>query len=160
MNDANETTDERTEDERKRDRQMIELLNELRVAIVGVQVLFGFLLTVPFAQGFDDTSAFQRRIYLVVLLSAAGSTACLIAPAAAHRLRFHQRDRPYLIESANSLVIAGMVLLAISMTGAVLLVSSYLFGTWEGIAYGALTAAVVGGLWFARPLERGRRRDP
>jgi hypothetical protein len=144
--------------EHKRDRQMIELLNELRVAIVGVQVLFGFLLTVPFAQGFGEVTGFERRLYLVALLSAAGSTACLIAPAAAHRLRFHQRDRSYLIETANSLVIAGMVLLAIAITAVVVLVCGYLFGAVEAIVYGVGTAGVVGGLWFVRPLLRGHNR--
>lgn len=147
------------DDESRRDRQMIELLNELRVAIVGVQVLFGFLLTVPFGQRFGDVSGFERRVYLVVLLATAASTACLIAPAAAHRLRFHKRDRAYLIESANSLVITGMALLALAISGAVLLVCSFLFSTLEAVLYTALTAGLVAGLWFVRPVLRGRRRE-
>jgi hypothetical protein len=121
-------------------------------------VLFGFLLTVPFAQRFAEVSAFERRVYLVVLMATAGSTACLIAPAAAHRLRFHKRDRAYLIETANSLVITGMALLAVAIAGTVLLVTSFLFGATEAIVFTSLTAATVGGLWFIRPLLRGRTR--
>ena len=77
----------------KRDRQMVELLNELRVALPGVQILFAFLLTVPFSQGFGELNSFQRNVYFATLLATTLSTACLIAPTATHRLRFHKRDR-------------------------------------------------------------------
>ena len=95
-----------TEQEEKQDRQMIELLNELRVAMPGVQILFGFLLTVPFAQGFQHATDFQRNVYYVTLLLVALSTALPIAPSTAHRVLFHERERPWLIAHANRMLIA------------------------------------------------------
>jgi hypothetical protein len=155
--------DDRDREEEKRDRQMIELLNELRIALPGVQILFAFLLTVPFQQGFQKANDFQRDLYLVTLLATAMSTVCLIAPSATHRLRFHQSDRAYIIESSNRLLIVGLGFLAIAIVGAVLLVTDYLFagvGAW-------LWPAAVGGavivLWFVRPLLRRlqtRSADP
>jgi hypothetical protein len=141
-------------DDSRRDRQMIELLNELRVAMPGVQILFGFLLTVPFAQGFTKVTTFQRDVYFVTLLSVAASTACLIAPSTAHRILFHRRERPWLIESANRMLIAGSVFLAIALTGAVLLVTDYLFGGIASVVWPALVAVLLVVLWFIRPLLR------
>jgi Family of unknown function (DUF6328) len=141
--------------EQKRDRQMIELLNELRVALPGVQILFAFLLTVPFSFRFDKLTLLQRDIYYVTLLATVVSTACLIAPSAAHRLRFHRHDRNWLIESANALTIAGLAALAVAITGAVTLISDMLFsGVLVWIYSGAVALALVG-LWFVRPLLRG-----
>jgi Family of unknown function (DUF6328) len=148
--------DDRTLDERKRDRQMIELLNELRVALPGVQILFAFLLTVPFAQGFQRTTAFQRDLFYGVLIATVVSTTCLIAPTATHRLRFHQNDRTYIIESANRLLIAGLVALGLAIVGAVVLITDFLF---DGVAvwlYPGLVALVLVFLWFIRPLLRYR----
>jgi hypothetical protein len=141
-------------EEQKRDRQMIELLNELRVAMPGVQILFGFLLTVPFAQGFQKVTDFQRDVYFVTLLAVAMSTACLIAPSTAHRVLFHQKQRPWLVEHANRMLIAGALFLAIALTGAVLLVTDYLFGGVAAVVWAALVALVLIGLWFVRPLLR------
>jgi len=142
-------------DEQRRDRQMIELLNELRVALPGVQILFAFLLTVPFTQRFPDLSGFQRDVYYVTLLGAVLSTGCLIAPSAAHRLRFHQGDREWLIESGNRLMIAGVGFLAIAIGAAFLLITDLLF---DGIRVWIYTGAVwivIAGLWFGRALARG-----
>lgn len=146
------------EDERQ-DRQLIELLNELRIALPGVQILFAFLLTVPFSQGFQKASSFQRNVYFATLLLTAVSAACLIAPSATHRLRFHQKDRRYIIESANRLTIAGLVFLALAIVGAVLLVTDFLF---EGTAvwlWPTLLSVFLVFLWFVRPLLR-RLRTP
>ena len=88
------------DEQEKQDRQMIELLNELRVALPGVQLLFAFLLTVPFAQGFKHVTGVERALFYATLLSTAVSTVCLIAPSATHRLRFHAGDRAYVIETA------------------------------------------------------------
>ena len=97
-------------DERERtERQMAELLQELRVALPGVQILFAFLLTVPFAQGFERVTSFQKDLFFATLLCTAVSTTCFIAPTATHRLRFHKRDRKYVIESANTQIIIGLV---------------------------------------------------
>ena len=95
----------------KRDRQMSELLNELRVALPGVQILFAFLLTVPFAQGFQRITETQKTLFYATLLATAVSTICLIAPSATHRLRFHKHDRAFIIESANKYLIAGLAFL-------------------------------------------------
>jgi Family of unknown function (DUF6328) len=146
--------DDRDREERKRDRQMIELLNELRVALPGVQILFAFLLTGPFSVRFDKLTGFQRDIYYVTLIATALSAACLIAPSAAHRLRFHQGEREWLVESANELMIAGLVFLAVALGGSVLLITDLMF---EGLRVWIYTGAVwviIVGLWFVRPLVR------
>ena len=142
------------EHERRRDRQMIELLSELRVALPGVQILFAFLLTVPFSARYDELSVFQRDVYYVTLVATALSTACLIAPSAAHRLRFHQGDRTWLIESGNTLTIAGLAFLAAAMSGAVLLITDVIFDGARVWAYPATVCVVIVGLWFVRPLLR------
>ena len=136
---------------------MIELLNELRVALPGVQILFAFLLTVPFAQGFTRVTDFQRNLFFATLLATAASTACLIAPTATHRLRFHQGDRRYVIESANRLMIAGLVFLALAIIGAVVLITDYLYGLGGQWIWPALIALLLVALWFVRPLIRRAR---
>jgi hypothetical protein len=147
--------DDGSEERRKRDRQMIELLQELRVALPGVQILFAFLLTVPFAQGFERTTSFQRNLFYCVMIATAISTICLIAPTATHRLRFHRSDRAYIIESSNRLLIAGLVFLGLAILGAVVLVSDYMFGGATVWIYPGLVAIVLVTLWFVRPLARG-----
>jgi hypothetical protein len=149
-----EGPDDRREEERKRDRQMIELLNELRVALPGVQILFAFLLTVPFSMRFKELTGLQRDVYYVTLIATVLSTSCLIAPSAAHRLRFHQSERAWIVESANKLTIAGLAFLTIALSGAVLLVTDMMFhGSRVWIYTGAVWAFIIG-LWFVRPLIR------
>jgi len=145
------------EEEDKRDRQMIELLNELRVALPGVQLLFGFLLTVPFSQRFADTTSFQRNVFYVTLISAACSTICFIAPSAVHRLRFHQNERAYVIESANKLLIAGLAFLAAAIICAVLLITDVLYSGPRVVVYVGALALLLVFLWFIRPLYRHAR---
>ena len=144
-------------DERRRDRQMIELLNELRIALPGVQILFAFLLTVPFTQRFPELTSFQRDVFYVTLLATALSTGCLIAPSAAHRLRFHQGDREWLIESANRLLIAGLGFLAIAIGAAFLLITDVLFDGTRVWVYSVIVWVVIVGLWFVWPLMRHAR---
>jgi hypothetical protein len=141
----------------KRDRQMLELLNELRIALPGVQILFAFLLTVPFAQGFQRVTAGQRTLYFATLLATALSTVCLIAPSATHRLRFHKRDRAYLIESANTYLIAGLVFLAIAMVLAVVMITDFLYSGTAVWIFPAAFAVLLVGLWFVRPIVRTLR---
>ena len=150
MTDADISSDE----ERKRDRQMIELLNELRVALPGVQILFAFLLTVPFTQRFPQLTDFQRNVFYITLIAATLSAACLIAPSAAHRLRFHKSDRDWLIESANGLMIAGLGFLAIAIGAAFLLITDVLFDGARVWIYSVIVWLVILGLWFLRPLTR------
>jgi hypothetical protein len=149
--------DRRTEEERKRDRQMTELLNELRIALPGVQILFAFLLTVPFSQRFSQATNGQQDLYYVTLLAASLSAICLIAPSATHRLRFHQRERAYVVESANRLLIAGLVFLGVAMICAITLITDFLFGLHGHWVFPAGVAVILGVLWFGRPLLRGAR---
>jgi Family of unknown function (DUF6328) len=149
--------DTRSDEERKRDRQMIELLNELRVALPGVQILFAFLLTVPFTQRFPQLTGFQRDVFYITLIAATLSAACLIAPSAAHRLRFHKSDRAWLIESANSLLLIGLGFLAIAIGAAFLLITDVLFDGARVWIYSVFVWLVILSLWFLRPLTRDVR---
>jgi hypothetical protein len=146
--------DDRGREERKRDRQMIELLNELRVALPGVQILFAFLLTVPFSVRFDKLTTFQRDVYYVTLMATALSTACLIAPSAAHRLRFHKGERAWLVESSNRLMIVGLCFLALALAGSVLLITDVMFDGARVWIYAGAVSLLIVGLWFLRPLAR------
>ena len=131
-------------DQEDLDRELIELLNELRVALPGVQVLFAFLLAVPFSQRFERVSEFQKHMFFVTLLTTAVSTILLIAPSAYHRLRWRQHDKERLLQVSNVLAIAGTLFLAAAMTCAVLLITDVLFErTW------ALLAASLTGLGLA-----------
>jgi hypothetical protein len=149
--------DTRSPLERKRDRQMIELLNELRVALPGVQILFAFLLTVPFTQRFPQLTGFQRDVFYITLLATTLSAVCLIAPSAAHRLRFHQSERTWLIESANRLMIAGLGFLAIAIGAAFLLITDVMFDGVLVWAYSLVVWSIIVSLWFVRPLLRHLR---
>jgi hypothetical protein len=143
-------------DEReKQDRQMIELLNELRIALPGVQFLFAFLLTVPFAQGFKQVDGLDRALFYATLLCTALSTACLIAPSATHRLRFHARDRAYVIETAHKYTIAGLAFLALAIVGALVMITDVLYNGAGIFVFPAAVALLLAGLWFVRPLMRG-----
>jgi hypothetical protein len=146
--------DDRGREERKRDRQMIELLNELRVALPGVQILFAFLLTVPFSVRFDKLTTFPRDVYYVTLMATALSTACLIAPSAAHRLRFHKGERAWLVESSNRLMIVGLCFLALALAGSVLLITDVMFDGARVWIYAGAVSLLIVGLWFLRPLAR------
>lgn len=139
-----------------RDRQVMEVLQELRVAITGGQILFGFLLTVPFAQRWADTDDFQRTLFLITLLAIATATGCFIAPTAAHRVRFHQRDRSFLVSYANGAALAGLVSLLVAMVSAVLLVTDFVFGRTTSVIAAAAIATLLFTLWFAVPLARYR----
>ena len=142
-----------TEAERA-DRNLQELLQELRVAVTGVQVLFAFLLAVPFAQGFQTVTAFQEKTYFVTLLLSAAATAFLIAPSSYHRLNFAQRDKRHIVDVASRWAIIGIGLLALAMTGAVMLITDFLFGdTTVSITTGA-TGIMFLLLWFLIPLAR------
>jgi hypothetical protein len=141
-------------------RQMAELLQELRIALPGVQFLFAFLLTVPFAAGFRDVSAFQKLMLFVALLTTAASAVCLIAVPATHRLRFQQRDRQYIIETANGYLIAGLVLLAFGIVAALVCLTDYLYGPPATWIWPGIIAIGLVFLWFVRPLARGRSSGP
>jgi hypothetical protein len=143
------------EDRKERlDRELLELLNELRVAIPGVQVLFAFLLTVPFTQRFEQVTQFQKYVYFVTLLCSAMASAFLIAPSSYHRLRFRQREKEQMVLTSNRLAIVGLGILALAINGVVLLITDVLFRETTTIVVTALTALVFAGLWYALPLGR------
>jgi Family of unknown function (DUF6328) len=154
VNEDVDTAHRPSEDERKRDRQMLELLNELRIALPGVQILFAFLLTVPFSARFGELTGFQTDVYYLTLIATALSTACLIAPSAAHRLRFHRGERTWIVESANRLMIVGLVFLAGALGGSVLLITDVMFDGARVWIYSGAVALCIVGLWFLRPLAR------
>jgi hypothetical protein len=139
----------------KQDRQMMELLNELRVALPGVQFLLAFLLTVPFAQGFERVTATQKTLFYAALMATAVSTILLIAPSATHRLRFHQSDRTFIIESANKYLIAALVTLAVAIILAIAVVTDFLWNGWVVWLFPGLLAVLILAIWFVRPLSRG-----
>ena len=144
------------------DRELIELLNELRVALPGVQFLFAFLLVVPFQQGADEMTAFQRDVYFVTLVAAVVATALLIAPAAQHRALFRQHDKEDLLRRSNRNAFLGLVVLAIALVAAVLLVTDVLFSLTQAVLAAAVVAVLVGWLWIGSPVTqraRGRRTD-
>jgi cation transport ATPase len=151
--------EERSEDEQERlNRQMMELLNELRVAMPGVQVLFGFLLAVPFQQRFQDVNDFQRDVYFITLLAAMAATAFLIAPSAYHRIAFGQHEKPSIIVVGTIQFICGLVALAIAMNGAVLLVTDFIFQASTAIVTLVVTGSLFAWLWFGIGLWRRMRR--
>jgi hypothetical protein len=150
---------ERSEEEQERlNRQMTELLNELRVAMPGVQVLFAFLLAVPFQQRFEMVNAFQRDVYLGTLLAAAAATAFFIAPSAYHRIAFQQHEKERIIELGTRQFVLGLVALAVAMNGAVLLVTDVLFETPTVIVVVGCVATLFGWLWFGIGLWRRMHR--
>ena len=138
-------------------RELSEMLQEVRVAMPGVQLLFGFLLAVPFNQRFGQTTSAERGIYLFTLLCSAAASALFIAPTAFHRLLFRQRDKPAIIAFGSRMVIAALVALALAMTGSVLLVTSFLFA--NSVAALATIGVFLGfaWLWFGLPLLRRAR---
>jgi cation transport ATPase len=152
-----EEPDRSQEEQERLNRQMTELLNELRVAMPGVQVLFGFLLAVPFQQRFDTVTAFQRDVYFVTLIAAAVATAFLIAPSAYHRIAFQQHDKPRIIKVGTVQFVCGLVALAIAMNGAVLLVTDFIFKEATVIVTVAAIGSLFTWLWFGIGLWRRTR---
>jgi O-antigen/teichoic acid export membrane protein len=138
---------EESTQERSR-RQMMELLQELRVALPGVQVLFAFLLTVPFTQGWSRATSFQQDLYFACLLCAAAATAFFIAPSAIHRLDFEQGDKPEIVAISNVLTIVGLTFLALAVVGVVLLISDILYGGAAVIGFTVGIAVVFVVLWY------------
>jgi hypothetical protein len=138
------------------DRNLSELVAELRVVQTGVQVLFAFLLVVPFNQGFTRVTGFERGTYFVTLIMSVLAAVCLIAPSAQHRFLFRFEDKEHLVVLSNRLAIAGLMALSVAMAGAMLLVSTKLFGMGIGLLTVGLTAVPFSILWFGMPLARRR----
>ena len=134
------------------DRELIELLNELRVALPGVQFLFAFLLIVPFQQKADQVTDFQRGVYFVALAAAALATALLIAPAAQHRILFRQHDKEALLRRSNRSSLAGLLALGLAICSALLLVVDVLFSVVLAWVTAGALAVLLGWWWLAVPL--------
>jgi hypothetical protein len=141
------------------DRNLEEMTGELRVVVTGVQVLFAFLLIVPFNTGFAHVGTFERTVYFVTLIFAALAAVCTIAPSAEHRFLFRRDDKQYLVFSSNRVVIAGLAFLALAMCGSLLLVTTKLFGLTAGVLTASLGAIPFAVLWFVMPVRRVRKLD-
>jgi hypothetical protein len=152
------TTDGRDEGPlRRADRNMLELLQELRVAQTGVQILFAFLLTLSFTDRFGRIDEVQRWTYVATLLLSVLTAGLLVAPAAAHRLTFQQGLKPETVQLGQRLFVTGLATLALTLTGAVLLVLDVAVGRGFAIAAASGVGLALVGLWFVLPLPLLRR---
>jgi Family of unknown function (DUF6328) len=142
-----------TEEERV-DRNLQEFLGELRVALPGVQVLFAFLLVVPFNQRFADITDFQQTVYFVTLLFTAAASVCLIAPTAQHRVEFRAQHKEQILLMANRLAIVGLGCLAVAMTGAILLITDLLYGSTTTVIVTIPVGLTFALLWYLIPAQR------
>jgi Family of unknown function (DUF6328) len=139
---------------------LIELLNELRVALPGVQVLFAFLLTLPFTRGFSRLGSFDRAIYFVALMLSGVASGFLIAPSAHHRLRFRSRSKEELVLWGNRMAICGLVTLALGIAASIAVIADYLYGEVVRIPVTIAVLLFLGLLWFGVPrLYGGSDRD-
>lgn len=145
--------------ETKQDRELIELLNELRVALPGVQVMFAFLLAVPFSQGWTQVTDTQTVSFLVALLTTAIASALLIAPSSFHRIQWRQGDKERLLVISNGLAIAGLAFLAMAMCAVVFTITDYVVGGQFAIWSTGLMGLTFAVLWYAIPLYRRSQTD-
>jgi Family of unknown function (DUF6328) len=147
-------------EEERADRNLTDLLQELRVALPGVQVLFAFLLTVPFSQRFDTLTDFQEKLYFGILICVALATVMLVAPTAGHRILFRRQQKEFIVTLANNLALIGLLLVAISMCGVIALISDYLFGSTTAVLSTTGIALAFLGFWFVGPLLRRQYLPP
>jgi len=136
----------------RQNRQLTELLNELRVALPGVQMMFGFLLAVPFSQRFARLSDNQRALYYAAFLTAAAASVCFIAPTAFHRIVWQRGAKRRLLGVSNVLAIIGTVFLAVAITSVMLFITSFLYGTSLAVLVGGLAVATFVLLWYVLPI--------
>lgn len=139
------------------DRNTVELLNELRVAGTGIQVILAFLLVVPFNNGWRRVTSFERYDYFATLVSMALAAVLLIAPSIYHRILFRCAQKEYIVTVGNTMAILAMGFMTLGLTGVLVLISGYVFGTVAAAVAGALTATFVTALWFVIPLHRRSR---
>jgi len=143
--------------EERLDRELEELLQELRLALPGVQILFAFLLVVPFNNRFAEIDDLQRAVWFVALLLALGAVACFIAPTAYHRIRFRDYDKERLVLTATRLAVAGLVFLATALSASAFFVTGFVFDDRIAALVTAIAVGTIGGLWFGVPLSRKYR---
>jgi hypothetical protein len=136
----------------RQNRQLTELLNELRVALPGVQMMFGFLLAVPFSPRFSEISSNQQGLYYTAFLTAAAASVCFIAPTAFHRIVWQRGAKRRLLGVSNVFAIVGTIFLAVAITAVVLFITSFLYGSSLAAFVGGLTVAAFVLLWYVLPL--------
>ena len=152
-----DASDQRQETGAQRaDRNLGELIQELRVAGLGVQVLFGFLLSLPFSNRFSQLDGEQRDLYITCLVLSATATVLLIGPVAYHRMVFRRGLKEQLVRAANVQAIFGLTAVGGAVLSAVLLVSWYVAGAVAGSVITAILGVLTVGLWFAVPLASRR----
>lgn len=147
---------EKETDREREIRHMNDLLQELRVVLPGVQVLFAFLLIVVFSERFSEVNSLQRDVYFAALVFTSLAAACLIAPTTQHRILWRRGARPERLKLANALAIVGTAFLAAGMGCVIFMITDFIYGTAWALAVGAVVVAVFGGLWFLLPLYRRR----
>jgi len=143
-------------DAERLDRNLVELLQEVRVVQTGVQVLFAFLLTVPFSARFDAITSFQRGAYFAALVGSAAASVLLIAPTAVHRVLFRLGQKQYMVDVSNRLALGGLAATAVAMIAVMLLVSDVMFGIGVAVAIAVLTTVAFAAVWALLPLRRRR----
>jgi hypothetical protein len=153
---AERPAEEETPKERA-NRELIELLNELRVVLPGVTVLLAFLLAVPFAKGWARVTVFQRDVFVVAFLAAAVSVVLLTAPSSLHRLRFRHGDKTEIVKFGNRLTIAGIAVFAVALEAVVLLVIDYVLSLGPAIAASASLFGVLASLWYGLAIATSLR---
>jgi hypothetical protein len=144
---------------RRRDRELIELLNELRLATPGVQLVFGFLLIVPFNQRFGETSDFERGLYVLSLVLTAVATILLIGASVQHRLLFRRHFEQRMLATASRISLVGLTLMGLGMVSALMFVTHFVFGAVAAWVLGALVTALMLSVWYALPLARARASE-
>ena len=157
MEDRDEAPQSVPSDETERERlnrNTNELLQELRVSQTGVQILFAFLLTLPFTNRFGEVSEFERDVYIVSLLLAAVTSALFIGPVSFHRLLFRRQEKRDLVFLGNTMSIAGLACLAVAMNGVILLITHFLLGATASIVITSISGAIFLYLWYAIPFSR------
>jgi hypothetical protein len=143
----------------RRDRELIELLNELRLATPGVQLVFGFLLIVPFNERFADTTDFQRGLYVLSLVLTAVATILLIGASVQHRLLFRRHFEKRMLPVANRISLVGLTCLGLGMISALLFVTHFVFGAVAATVIGTLVGLLMVSVWYALPLVRARAAE-
>jgi hypothetical protein len=138
------------------DRNLVELLQEVRVVQTGVQILFGFLLTIAFQPKFEKLSSFEKAVYLGTLVAAATTLIMLTAPSSWHRLLFRQGDKEHLVEIANRFTVLGLASMGLTMVGVVMLLSDIAFPTWLTVLVTSVAVIACSVLWYVLPLARRR----
>ncbi len=146
-------------DKERVDRELIELLNELRVALPGVQILFAFLLVLPFQQGWEQISDIERHVYFAALVASAVASALLIAPSVYHRLNFRRKNKERMLFDSNRILIAGSAFVAIGIACSIFLVADVVYGAPISLIATILTLALYVALWGVFPLMRRSEPD-